>query len=276
MLRRLWNYLLAEPLSRVEQETRDYLDSPLARGVDRVVVVVLATAAVCLTFNHYFSSPEALVGALRVLVVLGLESQASQAEAVLSDWQANPLARLAWWGGNSIITYFVLPALVCRFVLRRPLREFGVKLSGAFAGFPIYLTMLGVMLPIILLVSASGDFQETYPFYPVQRGESLGWAFWCWELIYGLQFVALEFFFRGFILHGTRRRFGVYAVFVMMVPYCMIHYGKPLPEALASIVAAVALGFMSLATRSIWMGALLHITVAWSMDLVVLCRKGVI
>ena len=40
----------------------------------------------------------------------------------------------------------------------------------------------------------------------------------------------LEFFFRGFILHGTKQRFGFYAIFVMIIPYCMIHFGKPIVE----------------------------------------------
>ena len=72
-----------------------------------------------------------------------------------------------------------------------------------------------------------------------------------WECSYGLQFIGLEFFFRGFMVHGTRHRFGFYAVFVMMVPYCMIHYQKPMPETFGAIVAGIVLGFMSLKMRSI-------------------------
>jgi membrane protease YdiL (CAAX protease family) len=60
----------------------------------------------------------------------------------------------------------------------------------------------------------------------------------------------------------------------MMVPYCMIHFTKPLPECCASIVAGLALGFMSLKTRSIWLGAALHISVALSMDFTSLWRQG--
>jgi membrane protease YdiL (CAAX protease family) len=81
-----------------------------------------------------------------------------------------------------------------------------------------------------------------------------------------LQFVSLEFFFRGFMLHGCRRRFGAYSIFAMTIPYCMIHYHKPLPETFSAIAAGVILGYMSLRTRSIWLGAALHIAVAWTMD----------
>ncbi|MCA9147548.1 MAG: CPBP family intramembrane metalloprotease, partial [Planctomycetales bacterium] len=85
--------------------------------------------------------------------------------------------------------------------------------------------------------------------------------------------IALEFFFRGFMIHGTKRQFGPYCVLVMMVPYCMIHFTKPLPETFGAIIAGVVLGLMSLKTRSIWLGAALHIAVAWSMDVAALLSR---
>ena len=48
----------------------------------------------------------------------------------------------------------------------------------------------------------------------------------------------------------------------MVVPYCMIHYGKPYLEAGAAIIAGVVLGSLSMRTRSIWAGFLVHGTVA--------------
>ena len=40
------------------------------------------------------------------------------------------------------------------------------------------------------------------------------------------------------------------------------------------IIAGIVLGFMSLKTRSIWLGAALHIAVAVTMDLLALWRLG--
>ena len=48
----------------------------------------------------------------------------------------------------------------------------------------------------------------------------------------------------------------------MIVPYCMIHYGKPMPETLGAIVAGLILGTLAMRTRSIWGGVLIHIGVA--------------
>ena len=39
------------------------------------------------------------------------------------------------------------------------------------------------------------------------------------------------------MVHGTRERLGALSVFAMMVPYCMIHFGKPMPETVGAVIA---------------------------------------
>jgi membrane protease YdiL (CAAX protease family) len=129
-----------------------------------------------------------------------------------------------------------------------------------------------VVFTPVLLVSNTPAFLKQYPFYK-QASQSLG-HFILWELSYGFQFFCLEFFFRGFILFALVRYLGHAAIFVMTIPYTMIHFAKPLPETLGAILAGIALGTLALRTRSIYGGVLIHIAVAWSMDLLVLFHKG--
>ena len=91
----------------------------------------------------------------------------------------------------------------------------------------------------------------------------------------GMRFVALEFFFRGFLLFSLEERLGYNAIAVAALPYGLIHYGKPFPEAMGAIVAGAVLGMFALRTRSIAGGALLHIFVATTMDMLALWRVGV-
>jgi len=58
------------------------------------------------------------------------------------------------------------------------------------------------------------------------------------------------------------------------VPYCMIHFRKPMPETFGTLVAGVVLGFLSLKTRSIWIGTAIHLSAALSMDFLSMWRKG--
>jgi len=84
--------------------------------------------------------------------------------------------------------------------------------------------------------------------------------------------VGEEIFFRGFWLRAMRA-FGAGAIWSMVVPYCMIHYGKPYLEACAAVVAGVVLGSLAMRTRSIYAGFLVHGTVAILMDVLALYRR---
>src|SRR5260221_9354599 len=53
----------------------------------------------------------------------------------------------------------------------------------------------------------------------------------------------------------------------------MIHFGKPYLEAVGAIVAGIALGSLSMRTKSIYQGFLVHITVAALMDWLSLRRR---
>jgi membrane protease YdiL (CAAX protease family) len=123
------------------------------------------------------------------------------------------------------------------------------------------------MLPLVWMVSYTQQFQQSYPFYKLHYPNSSMNHFIAWQCFYFLQFLGLEFFFRGFMVHALKNRFGFYAIFIMMIPYCMIHFGKPWPETLGAIFAGIILGAMSLKSNSIWFGVLLHYSVAISMDL---------
>jgi membrane protease YdiL (CAAX protease family) len=97
-----------------------------------------------------------------------------------------------------------------------------------------------------------------------------------WELIYFVQFFGLEFFFRGFLVHSLKPALGKYAIFVMTVPYCMIHFGKPPAETFAAIFAGVFLGWLSYRSGSILLGLILHCAVAFAMDILALNNKGLL
>jgi hypothetical protein len=49
-----------------------------------------------------------------------------------------------------------------------------------------------------------------------------------------------------------------------------------MPEALAAIVGGIVLGTLSLKTRSIWLGAALHIAIAGTMDVASLWHRGLL
>ena len=184
---------------------------------------------------------------------------------------AQPLYRHVFWALGCFVLYFAIPATLVRTVLHEPLRNFGLSPRGFFRHLPIYLVLFVPVLAAVVAVSYTDAFQRTYPFYHNPRGIA---DLMVWDFFYCLQFFALEFFFRGFMIHSMKHRLGSMAVFAMVVPYCMIHFQKPMPEALAAILAGTVLGVLSLRTNTIWGGVFIHSAVAVSMDWASLLQRG--
>ena len=182
------------------------------------------------------------------------------------------LAEYAWWAGGCVVGYLVIPGLVVKFAFRENLSNWGFRTRGFAQHLWIYAALFGLVFPFVVGASFTTAFQMNYPFYNLATRSLLD--LFMWEMMYALQFLALEFFFRGFLLFGTARSLGSAAVFVMAVPYAMIHFNKPVAETCGAILAGITLGTVSLRTRSIYAGVLIHVAVAWSMDTLSLLQKG--
>jgi len=238
--------------------------------LDRRAVVALIYAAIGLTCIYYFKEIE-------FLHAIG---QWSIAE-LLSDWvlatRGNNLRLLGYWVFVSVLFYVAVPALIVKALFKGRLSDYGLsrRIEGGF--LPLLAQSAVVMLPLTYLMSLTPGFAAKYPFLKVYNGDPyLSSTLLVWELIYFLQFFGLEFFFRGFLLHSLKPALGIYSVFVMMVPYCMIHFGKPMPEAFAAIMAGIFLGWLSYHNGNIWMGLVLHCLVAFAMDVLALYNKGLL
>ena len=254
--------------------------------------VVLGTVMVSLALLEYVGMSNRYTELVGLIDALGLGDLACSVDAWLSPTgfaevcagaadiprgsinENLEIRRLTYWASACFTVYFILPAAVTLIVLRDSFGSMGLGARGALKDAWIYVAMFSVVAPLILLVSKDPHFQHTYPFYPIADGEPLWPNLWTWEALYFSQFFALEFFFRGFMVHGTRQRLGYGAVFAMMVPYCMIHFGKPMPETIGAVIAGVALGSLSLKARSVWLGVAIHASVALSMDFASLWQRG--
>ena len=215
------------------------------------VVVAMVICAVDLTIHEYYGHRDFF--------------------AVRFNQPDDSLGAFAWWSGVRAVGYFLIPFLSLLIMRQNPL-DYGLSMRGFFKHAWIYGALFGAVFPVIIGASYTQAFQNHYPFYK-QAGRS--WSeFWQWEAIYGAQFLTLEFFFRGYLLFMLRRAMGAYAIFVMIVPYCMIHYHKPIAEVLGAIGAGIILGTLALRTRSIWFGVAIHISVALTMDIASLMHWG--
>jgi membrane protease YdiL (CAAX protease family) len=188
---------------------------------------------------------------------------------LVRHWEWWSLSGFAWWSGWRVLGYFLLPCAAVWLAGQR-IRDQGLATQGFSQHAWIYGVAFCIVLVCVVIVSYTDEFSEYYPFYKLA---TRSWAdFVAWELLYAAQFFSLEFFFRGWWLKNLERMMGSHAVFAMVVPYCMIHFGKPFPETIAAIVAGLVLGTLAMKTRSIWSGFLIHVSVAVSMDMAALAQ----
>ncbi len=239
---------------------------------NRTMVVVVITSAVALTIINFFARDPAWVSGLWA----GVGLDPAPVVRWLSSASSGQLARLTVWTAVQLFAYVGLPLIVIRFIIRKPVADFGVAWRGIGTHWKPYVLLFLISLPVVIWASFSPAFLSKYPFYDVPAGEGLWPNMWIWWVMYAAQFVALEFFFRGFMVHGLKWRMGYAAIFVMVIPYNMIHFAKPLAEAFGAILGGVTLGTLSLRTNSVWWGAGLHIAVAATMDVAALMHKGLL
>ena len=220
---------------------------------------VLLTAALALVIPKYFGSP-------------GSFDDFPFLVRAFSGLPYPDLHPHLFWAAFKLVHYGLLPYLCIRLVLKDRLRNFGVRVLWEPKVWLLYLGLIALVLPLTYAASGSAAFLRTYPKY-AGAGESLG-QFFTWEIAYAFQFLMLEFFFRGFLCFALARSIGSLALFVMVIPYSMIHLNKPMAECLGSILTGLALGTVALRTGSIFGGVAVHCVIAWGMDLSALAQKG--
>lgn len=134
-----------------------------------------------------------------------------------------------------------------------------------------YLLMLVIMMPLIAIASTQHDFLAMYPKLKsisfLNDHRNSGWYKLLYELSYGSDFFSIELFFRGFLILAFAKRFGKDAILPMACFYCTIHFGKPLGECISSYFGGIILGIVIYNTRTIFGGLIVHLGIAWLMEL---------
>ena len=206
-------------------------------------------------WNHYWLILLQLP--VKLLVMIGLLYGCWQVEAICHQAEGGNRfnGRNSLWGRNSLSDRDHFYGLTAR--------NFSVQ--------PHFQILLLLSL-VVALASTQHDFLWTYP--KVKNISFLdGYAHpaWPWKLLYeisyGLDFVSIELFFRGFLVLGFVRFAGIHAILPMAAFYCTIHFGKPPGECISSFFGGLALGVIAWRSRTILGGLIVHLGLAWMMEI---------
>ncbi len=256
-------------LDEIDEEAPSY--SLERRAALRRVFAILATVSVSLLLIHYLKFSSSLVATLETISKFQ-DKEETYWLNVLRNTGFADLLSYVWWTAWHVIGYVLLPFTVVKSVIKTPFNSFGWRYNFTNQHWLAYILLISPILFFIFLVSFREDFLAHYPFYKL-AGRSW-FDLIAWELLYLLQFICLEFFFRGFIIQGLRPAIGANAIWVMCVPYLMIHFPKLWPEATGAILFGLFLGILALRSRSIWGGFFVHAGIAVTMDITSLLKQN--
>ena len=227
----------------------------IIKKLDRKIVIIFLAVAILQTFSWYITSR-------RFFRYNYFESMQSNPNIFLYEY--------FYWFAGDFITLFLLPVLIIKILLKERISDYGLRIGDYKTGLKYSLLFLAVMIPIIWFVSSGSEFSQTYPqLNDVKYSWNLFLIFEAGILLY---MVAWEFIWRGFMLFGLKPRFGYYTVLFQMIPFVILHNGKPAIETIGAIVAAIALGILALRTRSILYCIITHAGVMFCIDLISVLR----
>jgi membrane protease YdiL (CAAX protease family) len=152
---------------------------------------------------------------------------------------------------SSLIYFAVLPVLTITLILRKNPLDFGLRPGNVRVwSFYVVVTFI-IALPVLYLASRSSALSHYYtePQFDFVK--------------YSLQTIiylfAWEFIFRGFLLFGLRGKLKEFSIFVQMVPFVLLHIGKPEIETISTILTGLYFGYVSYRGNSFWPAFIMHV-----------------
>lgn len=261
-LQSLWQEIFVQTFQTIEADKQ-----ASATVLNKQVVGILTLGTFILVVIEYWGRFQSTINLLRGLGFYHIAIQLNHWYLQLENKTFYPQI---YWVSLTIICFLFIPILYIKLILKQPLVHFAWQFKASRNDILLYGSCFLFMFPLVIVASSTPMFLTKYPFYKPLVTEPWLRYFLIWETLYLIQFIAVEFFFRGFLLHGIKKQFGFYSIWIVMIPYCMIHFHKPMPEAIGAIIAGLILGTFSLKNNSIWLGVCLHAAVALTMDLIAL------
>jgi hypothetical protein len=220
------------------------------------------------------------IKSLLALCLLSLDSSVPFLQGWIDQMFSAQVQYWAYRVAVNLISFFtILLPLYTFFILyeKNETHLYGLRAKN-FDTTP-YVQMILIMLPILVAASFHGSFLRAYPLYKSTMAHSyLGVPEWVtilgYELAYGLDFITVEYLFRGFMVIGMTGILGRNSILPMAATYCLLHFGKPPGEAISSVIGGYILGVVAYETKSIWGGVIVHLGIAWMMEVVAFAQRS--
>jgi membrane protease YdiL (CAAX protease family) len=153
--------------------------------------------------------------------------------------------------GNALVYYAAGPLLAVLLFFGGRFREFGLGL-GKWRTWGLHvLVVIIVATPVLILAGRGRSFIEYYTI--------ADFSLWRYLLPTVAYLSAWEYIYRGFLLFGLKDKLGEAAVLVQLIPFVLLHIGKPELETVSTILMGAYFGYVAYRGNSVWPAILMHV-----------------
>lgn len=152
---------------------------------------------------------------------------------------------------SSFLFLGLLPLLIIVIFLRKTPFQFGLR----FGNFKVW--CLHVVITIIIglpVLYFASNYQPLREFYTVSQFSPMKHVY---ETI--IYMLGWEFIFRGFLLFGLKNKLKETSILVQMIPFVIVHFGKPEVETISTILMGIYLGYIAYRGDSFWSAFIIHV-----------------
>jgi membrane protease YdiL (CAAX protease family) len=152
---------------------------------------------------------------------------------------------------STFVYYGVFPILVILIILRKNPLDFGLRLGSP--------RIWGFYTVIICLISAAILYASSYNTGLQKYYQDKNFSFITYFLTSCLSLFASEFIYRGFLLFGLREKLKEGSILLQMVPFALLHLGKPELETISTIITGLLFGYVAYRGKSFWPAFIIHL-----------------
>ena len=151
---------------------------------------------------------------------------------------------------STFLYYGVFPLLVILLVLRKNPIKFGLG-TGSPRIWGFYVVVICAIAAAVLYASSFNTSLQSY--YLDEN-----FKFFSYFLTQLMILSASEFLYRGFLLFGLKEKFGEGSILIQVVPFVLLHLGKPELETVSTILTGILFGWVAYRGRSFWPAFIIH------------------
>lgn len=149
--------------------------------------------------------------------------------------------------------YGIIPFALLFLLGHRQLSSLAVGLGQWRFWLPASLLYLTIALPLVVLGTNTNGLNSYY------QNTQLDWSNYL--LTTSIYLLGWEYFFRGFLIAGLKKRFREGAILLQLIPFTLLHLGKPDIETFSCILSGLVWGYICYRANSFWPAFIMHLTV---------------